>query len=171
MRAPNSMCSAFSGVVCRSVVRSDIGTLSIKDELQGNAVPSMAAMAHAMGPRAQRVVTPWCCPRCPLYLRDSPAENSKRVCSFGGRGTCKVCRPRLSPAGCRLKWLNHRRLSVLLPERSGLLNRVQPTSCAFGEPVSRLGLAGFSPDKVADSICGVQVMVQCGFIRLTSPHS
>lgn len=77
-----------------------------------------------------------CCPRCPLYLRDSPGLHTPwgwdtvrrlRVAPSVGC-VAPWASSNLSPVGCRW-WLGRQRVSVLLPERSDRCN--QP-SCAFG---------------------------------------
>ncbi len=72
------------------------------------------------------------CPRCPLYLRDSPGllhTNGAQtaVCSFGGRHHLWCAASLQWGSSCPIA--GPRRLSVLLPERS---DRCNQRSCAFG---------------------------------------
>jgi hypothetical protein len=87
---------------------------------------------------ARRAACVRCCPRCPLYLRDSPGLRAwglspVRRLRFAPSVACGAhqMRRKLSPVGCCQRCTHCRQGSVLLPERSDRCN--QP-SCAFGGP-------------------------------------
>src|ERR1035437_4166182 len=113
MRAPSDTCRSFSGVFKR--VSDAVVMSELLQRKRGTSNSMTSTIVQVMG-----------CPRCPLYLRDSP---QLRVAPSVGQSRSE-CRLDLSPVGIRLLTLPPaKRLSVLLPERS---NRCDQPFCAFG---------------------------------------